>query len=52
LLYDQYNDYLIRKEIPLKDAFVFSIMSQEKIEVITFDDGLSRNSEKIISNMN
>lgn len=49
LLHDQYTDYLGRKEMPLKDAFVFSVLSQEKIVAITFDDGPSRNSEKILS---
>jgi hypothetical protein len=38
--------------MPLKDAFVFSMMGQKKIVVITFDDGPSRSSEKIISTGN
>ncbi len=49
LLHDQYADYLGRKEMSLKDAFVFSVMSQERIVSITFDDGPSMNSEKILS---
>ncbi len=49
LLYDQYADYLGRKDIKLEDAFVFAVSSPEKIVAITFDDGPSANSEKILS---
>lgn len=49
LLYDQYTTYLGRKDIKLKDAFVFGVSSNEKIVAITFDDGPSANSEKILS---
>jgi peptidoglycan-N-acetylglucosamine deacetylase len=49
LLYDQYTDYLSRKDINVKDAFVFCVSSPEKIVAITFDDGPSANSEKILS---
>jgi peptidoglycan/xylan/chitin deacetylase (PgdA/CDA1 family) len=48
-LYDQYTDYLSRKDKDLKDAFVFSVQTEEKIVAITFDDGPSGNSEKILS---
>jgi peptidoglycan-N-acetylglucosamine deacetylase len=49
LLYDQYADYLGRKDIKLKDAFIFAVSSPEKIVAITFDDGPSANSGKILS---
>ena len=49
LLYDQYTDYLGRKDMSLKDAFVFSVLTEKKIVAITFDDGPSRSSEKILS---
>lgn len=49
LLYDQYTDYLGRKDLDLKDAFVFSVQTEEKIVAITFDDGPSGSSEKILS---
>jgi|GEM_PF-2021011 peptidoglycan/xylan/chitin deacetylase (PgdA/CDA1 family) len=49
LFYDQYADYLSRKDIKLKDAFVFGVSSKEKIVAITFDDGPSENSGKILS---
>jgi len=48
-LYDQYTNYLGHKDKELKDAFVFSVQTEEKIVSITFDDGPSENSEKIIS---
>ena len=48
-LYDQYTDYLGRKDKDLKDAFVFSVQTEEKIVAITFDDGPSGNSEMILS---
>ena len=50
-LYDQYTDYLGRKDKDLKDAFVFSVHTEEKIVAITFDDGPSNNSEKILSTL-
>lgn len=49
LLYDQYTTYLSRKDVLLKDSFVFGVSSSEKILAITFDDGPSANSEKILS---
>jgi peptidoglycan-N-acetylglucosamine deacetylase len=49
ILYDQYADYLGRKDMSLKDAFVFSVLTEEKIVAITFDDGPSRSSEKILA---
>lgn len=49
LIYDQYADYLGRKDIKLKDAFVFAVSSPDKILSITFDDGPSENSGKILS---
>jgi peptidoglycan/xylan/chitin deacetylase (PgdA/CDA1 family) len=51
LLYDQYTDYLGRKDMSLKDAFVFSVQTEEKIVSITFDDGPSGSSEKILSTL-
>jgi peptidoglycan/xylan/chitin deacetylase (PgdA/CDA1 family) len=49
LLYDQYADYLGRKDIKLKDSFIFCASSPEKIVALTFDDGPTANSEKILS---
>jgi peptidoglycan-N-acetylglucosamine deacetylase len=51
LFYDQYADYLGRKDMALKDAFVFGVLTQEKIVSITFDDGPSGSSQKILSTL-
>jgi len=49
LLYDQYVTYLGRKDAALKDSFVFGVSTDENIVCITFDDGPSKNTDRIIS---
>jgi peptidoglycan/xylan/chitin deacetylase (PgdA/CDA1 family) len=51
LLHDQYMVYLSRKDITLKDSFIFSVRAQENIVAITFDDGPSKNTDRILATL-
>ena len=51
LLYEQYRTDLSRLGSGLKDAFVFSVITDKKVVTITFDDGPSKSSDKILSTL-
>lgn len=51
LLYEPYVADLGRADRDLKDGFIFSVITDEKIVALTFDDGPSENTEKIVSTL-